>query len=462
MTSDARFLWHPDLHEKAGERLYFVRLVFEPVYPSITPAVIEERLASLGVGSAHVYELIGSHDLIFRAWLSGDIHDFVERLGLPELRKADFMAVRDIHEHFVLPNGSATLRDTDALTVDLTQHINTLIHTAAASDDLSKYTSRGWIAPIFASDGVKFFLAISATIGTSTNIRFDDVLLKHVMQVLDQAGDLVQARSIYAGEGFARLLVLGRFVSARYFEFMDQVLLKLNDGYMRDLFNARTVTAFGSRHGPIIGREMLPSISQGPRSAPDDTRKTLDELLIAGEGSFIEIKASAFLNFDRLVHDGEPDWSTLRPEFVKAVCGMLNQHKEFTSTIIVGAIETKRYRQWLAQQDARHITLGDFTIVGVEEDNPSGDWDKYRRRLEDALESAIAPSPNDFMTIDFEEIRSEGIAKLVLRLEMEPVRRIFYAIDDDRLWVRRGAKVIDLHGHERDQYVEDVKGAANS
>jgi hypothetical protein len=45
---------------------------------------------------------------------------------------------------------------------------------------------------------------------------------------------------------------------------------------------------------------------------------------------------------------------------------------------------------------------------------------------------------------------------------MEPVRRIFYAIEDDRLWVRRGAKVIELHGHERDQYVEDVKSAANS
>ncbi|MHB8233635.1 MAG: AlbA family DNA-binding domain-containing protein [Solirubrobacteraceae bacterium] len=456
--SEATHIWHPKLHQQAGERLYFVRLAFEPVYPEITPDLIRDRLRELGVGSAQVYELIGAHDLVFRVWLSGDVREFVERLRLPELRSADFMAVRNIREHFVLsdsnPNGPL---DLDQLTQGIVEEINQAIHGESTDVDLAEYVKKGWIHPLHVGDGIKFFISVAASIGTSANISFDDVLFHHVRQIFDEASNLVEERSIYAGDGFARLLLLGRLPAADYFAFTERILFRLNDQYIRQLFSARTVTAFGSRRSPIFGQELLPPGFVRTEDRPTSQRRTLEELLTEGEGSNIEVKATAFLNFNDYVQGEAPDWSALRPELVKAVCGLLNQRTDSISTLIVGVVETGRFRKWLSSYGEALPAVGDFTLIGVEEDNPSGNWDKYRRRLEDALDSAIAPAPSDFMRMSFEEAELDGKAKLLLRIELEPTNRVFYAKGRDSLWVRRGARVRELHDLERDDFIAEKR-----
>jgi len=251
---------------------------------------------------------------------------------------------------------------------------------------------------------------------------------------------------------------MGRFQGEKYFDFINRVVIRLNDEDMREMFIARTYTALGSRPEPVVAREHLkpPTVSgfRKRETQPPDLVRLLEQ----GEGQCLEVKASAFLNFDRLVTKGEPDWSNLRPEFIKAVCGLLNQLNARTATLIVGAVETPRYRQWLDAHNRRY-EIGQFTVLGVEEDNPSGDWDKYQRRLMDSLASAIDPSPVPFIEAFLEEIDHDGTSSTLLRIELTPIGTPFYAKNSDVLWVRSGAQVNPLSQRTRDDFVGRMAAA---
>ena len=252
---------------------------------------------------------------------------------------------------------------------------------------------------------------------------------------------------------------MGRFPGEKYFAFINRVVIRLNDEDMREMFIARTYTALGSRPEPVISMEHLkpPTVSE-PRKREARESADLVRLLEQGEGQCLEVKASAFLNFDRLVNKGEPDWSKLRPEFIKAVCGLLNQLNARTATLIVGAAETTRYEQWLDEHNRRY-EIGQFTVLGVEEDNPSGDWDKYQRRLMDSLASAIDPSPVPFIEAFLEGLDHDGASSTLLRLELTPIGTPFYAKDSDVLWVRSGAQVNSLSQRTRDDFVGRMAAA---
>lgn len=465
MTTPAQYVWHPELHWQTGERLYFVRLYFEPVYPDVRDVLLE-RFDRLGIRSFHVYELVGGFDLMLRVWYSGHVTDLMAGLELPDVRRADYMEVRKIHEHWVHADGdpgeSPALHD---LTPDLVERINQQIH-GDGNHDLARYVRAGLIAPITSQEGVKFFIAVMASIGNSASINFTEVLVDHVSEVLDSASDIVEGRSIYAGDGFGRVLLMGRFSGKDYFEFMERVVVRLNSKPMRQIFSARTASVFGVSRNPLAGQEMLDpervtSVGKAKDHQVDDDvgAEELDSILTKGEGQYVEVKASAFLNLDRLVHQSAPSWDELRPELVKAVCGLLNQRERKRATLIIGAVETDRYRSWLDENRDKLPEIGDFTILGLEEDNPSGDWDLYQRRLADSLDSAIQPSPLPYMTLALEQHLQDDTKRLVMRIVLTPSGRPFYDRSGDRLWVRQGAQVKELRGREHDEFVRSMERA---
>lgn len=460
MTDLARYVWHPQLHRELGERLYFVRLSFEPVYPELEQ-LLADRLERHGVGSYHAYELIGAFDVMLRIWHSGDIRELIKDLELPELRRADFMEVSSIHEHWALAEAEVDEEPrVEEVSPALAEELNVEINRSEGRD-LSRYVAEGYIAPIPTRGGVKFFVSVTASTGTSAGIQFDEVLFSHVNQRLDSAGTLTDGRSVYAGHGFARLLLMGRFDPKDYFEFIEQVVLALNDDYLRGIFSARTSTAFGAQPMPFLGSDVLDPqrlrsvVREGATPSDDEPLVDLGELLEQGENERVEVKASAFLAFDRLVHQGESDWEHLRPEFIKAVCGLLNRTDRRKGTLIVGAVETERYRDWLREYPEDLPEIGTFTLIGLELDNPSGDPDLYYRRLTDALDSAIHPAPTPYMSFAIEKQVSGGHGKELLRIELRPNGKPFYA--DRCFWVRQGAQVKELVDRDRDEYVEQMK-----
>lgn len=460
MTDLARYVWHPQLHREIGERLYFVRLSFEPVYPELEQ-LLAERLETQGVSSYHAYELIGGFDVMLRIWHSGDIRGLIKNLELPELRRADFMEVSSIHEHWAQAEAEVEEEPRVAdVSPSLVEELNNEINRTEGRD-LSKYVANGFLVPIPIRGGVKFFVSVTASTGTSAGIQFDDILFDHVNQRLESAGDLLEGRSIYAGHGFARLLLMGRFESKDYFQFVKQVVLALNDNYLRGIFSARTSTAFGARPMPFLGSDVLDPqrlrsvVREGAPPQDDEPLVDLGGLLEQGESERVEVKASAFLSFDRLVHQGESDWEQLRPEFIKAVCGLLNRIDMRKGTLIVGAVETDRYRDWLSNYPEVLPKIGAFTLIGLELDNPSGDPDLYYRRLTDALDAAIQPAPTPYMSFAIEKQVPGGDGKELLRIEIRPSGKPFYA--NKRFWVRQGAQVKELADRDRDEYVEQMK-----
>ncbi len=398
---------------------------------------------------------------MLRLWYAGDILELMRGLRLPNLRNSDYMEIRRIHEHWVMSaRGIDAEPDLSALDAPTVERLNTEIHNPNGAD-LSQSVDAGLLFPVPIQEGVKFFVAVTASIGSGAGIKFGDVLFQHVSEVLDRAQHLIQGRSVYEGDGFAKLLLMGRFAEEDYFAFMDQVVAQLNDTYLRNVFFARTVTALGMRKAPMLGTDLLdPKAVASPYPAQppptEDTSRPLDELLAGGENQHLEVKASAFLNFNRFVNDGTPDWSELRPEFIKAICSLLNQHDRNRATLVAGAIETAPYRDWIADRSAYLAEVGEFSILGIDEDNPAGDWELYKRRLTDTLAAVIEPSPVPYMTISLEEHAATG--KSLLRIEVTPNGTPFY---DKRgpvkFWVRQGAQVKDLDAPERDAYVAEMK-----
>lgn len=443
----------PKVHRDADHRLYFVRLDFEPVFPDVK-TLLRSRLLELGAHAAHVYDLIGAHDLLLRIQYTGEIRELIEELRLPDMRRAEFMAVRRQPTYW-----AEGMSDRRLPTLAHVGELSAALSSPNPNPDLQRFVDLGLVIPIMDRPGVKFFIAVSASIGQSSSINFDDVLLRYVTRVLDDAGDLIFDRSVYSGDGFARLLIMGRLRPERYFDFMNNVVFALSDEYMRELFSARTATSFGTQPNPMIAIEDLESFAQSTHARQRTDSPAVEKLLLAGETQTLEVKASAFLNFDRLVHSNDPDWTEMRPEFVKAVCGLLNQSSPVPSTLLVGAVETARYHKWLTDHDGDLVVVGDYTIVGVEEDQPSGDWDAYQRRVIDALDKAITPSPAPYIRISLEEAsvtRHAGTRK-VLRLELTPQGRAFYQKSGDKLWVRTGAQVRELRGEDRDKFVLSMR-----
>jgi hypothetical protein len=440
---------HETLHRQRGETLYFVRLYFEPVYPDIAQD-LRRQLLEFGVGSAHVYELIGGYDVILRLWYDNDIRELIEGLNLRELRRADFMTVSRLHEHWALPQPVQS-ESPDALQQPL------------GPSDADSLCEAGLLAKITDRPGIKFFIVVTATIGMNATIRFNDVLYRHVSRILKDAGEIIHDRSIYAGDGFARLIVMGRFKEENYFRFMDQVVARLNDEATRDVFSARTVTFLSTSPEPMVAFENLAIEPKHP--APRHERLSTVALLSAGESQTVEIKATAFLNLDRWIAKPEedPDWSRLRPEFAKAVCGLLNEIQDEQTILLVGAIEHSRpnYAEWLRGQQEPIPQIGEFSVIGVEEDNPSGDWDLYQRRLMDALDKAIEPAPSPYITAVLETIGEEGSARRrILRLELRKPRQPFYLRGDEKLFVRSGTQTKGHGGRQRDEIVKQLENGA--
>jgi hypothetical protein len=459
ITGLARYVWHPALHRQAGEKLFFIRLYFAPVYPDIKEDLVE-LFKKLDVGSAHVYELIGGSDLMLRLWYAGDILELMRALRLPNLRSSDYMEIRRIHEHWVMPTRSTDAEpDLSALDAPTVEQLNAEIHNPDGPD-LSQSVDAGLLSPVPLQEGVKFFVAVTASIGSGDGIKFGDVLFQRISEVLDEAGRLIQGRSVYEGDGFAKLLLMGRFAEEDYFPFMDQVVAKLNDTYLRDVFFARTITALGMRRAPMLGTDLIdPKAVAGHPTQPSpdkDSSRPLEELLAGGENQHLEVQASAFLDFDRFVDEAAPDWSELRPGFVKAICSLLNQRDRKRATLVAGAIETLRYRDWIADRAADLAEVGDFSIWGIDEDNPAGDWELYQSRLTDSLAAVIEPSPVPVMNISLEKHTESG--KSLLRIEVTPDGTPFY---DERgpvkFWIREGSEIKDLGVPERDVYIAEMK-----
>ncbi|HEU5142366.1 MAG TPA: ATP-binding protein [Solirubrobacterales bacterium] len=450
-------VWHPLVHQKwAHERLYFWRMGFFPTYDreEIT-AGLEKTLEDHDIRSYTCYELIGIHDLLLRAWVPDsesydDVQDsLISNLGKANLRLCDAFVVSRTVRHWVWGEG----RPLEDPNVDDPAQILTDdgIRDVQERPELhpvlvKKYRGAKLIGDAEHSKGLKFVLVVtSLTEANSLPVKVR--LQERLISILDNAPKGISERSLYAGDGFGRFLIMGRVEFDKFHLIGEYFVNKLNDELNAD-FVARTYTHLAAFDTPLIRQDRL---LHSDTTSVDDlvADMSVEDLLRSEESAKLEVKGSAFLDLKRLIEgDHKPNW-----EHPKVIHSVLKTITAFLNSeggrLIIGALESTHFKEAsvMAQLGAVPV-VGSYYCVGVEVDYIEGGWDAFERRLREIIQTRIAPNPDPHITINRRVVRERVLCQVVV----EPSAHEWFYLNGDELYVRHGNKSDLLSGPDADRH----------
>jgi hypothetical protein len=286
-------LWHHDVHRQHQERLYFWRLGFYPTYSRDEVEVcLRTTLEEAEVKSAVCYELFGPYDLLLRVWLPldfGDIQEFqdllIENLSRTDLNMCDPFQVSQPARHWVFPVGDegmprpsseaiAALDDStisaierDALEPARKAELEKKEHLFADLDGSTETTDPD-------DPGIKFAVVVAGDPRLTTKQHKN--FLETLALILDGAETLKQ-RSLYAGSGFGHFLILGRVTNESFFRLGSDLLDRINEADIHQLYNARTYTHVSGQREYLLFRESL--IEQIAAAPPRNQRQDRESLV---------------------------------------------------------------------------------------------------------------------------------------------------------------------------------------
>lgn len=468
-----RLHWHSRVHKDWGkERLYFWRLRFRPTYMrDDLQRALRELLAEARIGSYMVYEVFGDFDLLIRLWLPSTIaaqefSDLLEeRLGPLDLDDHDNFEVDSILRHWVWgegdPVGPSDARMLEPpLSDEQIAEVNGGQPSRALLDHLRE---QHLVKDVNPSDGIKFAMTITTPVKglPPEHRRRAQTRLK---EIVDAAGD-IHERSLYYGHGLGVFVILGR-VAHRHF---DALRAQLADPIARQLGNewigARTYTMV------VASWELLPFRDELPLAqALRDEEIAIEEALTRPEGLRVEVKGSAFVNFDRMLLGGrdlEED-PRITHSVLRTIAAMLNTEG---GTLVIGALEPERYAN--CEQLAEWPRLGEYACAGIHHDwgiwaNGRGNgrgtgWDRFDRELNKRIADRIQPLASTWLRITLERVGDVPLARVVVK---RPDRHWYHvhALDPDKrgfasggqrrteFFVRRGGSSVVLDGVDADEY----------
>lgn len=445
----SRYQWHSRVHKEWGkERLYFWRLRFQPVYER--GAVIDrlqEVFEEMDIASYAVYELFGEADLLLRVWLktahtATDLKDKLhERIRELNLSHAEHFSVSKILRHWVWDDEGLAPPSNDRLLEPLPDHhINQVNMGRATRSTLSTLTADGLLAETLHIRGIKFAMVITAPVQELSLDQQND-LRRRVTEIVEQA-DRIQERSLYQGSGFGLYLLLGRVDYDHFDDIRRQLADPINTGVVPASIGARTYTMIVPGQDFLLFQDILPLAKQ----IRDDEDFHAEQVLRSDESSKIEVKASAYLDYNRLLlgdgrREKNDEWTT--EGVLRAVCALLNTEG---GTVVVGALEQRRFPRLGPFAEAPKI--GRYICVGVEPDYFGRDWDRYELDLQKLFRDRIKDKPGLWLNVTREAVQGVDVAKIYIR---QPDRDWYY-LDGRRFFVRQGGATIELDGPDADNW----------
>ena len=292
-------IWHHRVHEGLGERLFFWRLEFENGYPRDSArAGLKAALAQCGVRSVAVYEMLGVHDVLVRVWLPADRHPSAfdaklakelkpHGLGKHEVFAVDYEVChwgfgrdgtreeplkRDVR---TLVRDRERLKNLDAMEVIPPGEADSLTSDCLISlprfDDVER-------------PGIKFAIVVSDDSNTtesnevlaSAEGRLDSfengpVELEQMVTAVVGDAATIAHRSLYAGWGFGRFLILGRVDYDEFHDVNSKLVRQLTAAPVRERFGATTTTLVSAQRGLQLFSESLtscPFVARPPANTP--------------------------------------------------------------------------------------------------------------------------------------------------------------------------------------------------
>jgi hypothetical protein len=448
----ARFQWHPRVHTQWGkERLYFWRLRFLPAYHRKTAVdALLKILKDRNVNAYTIYELFGEWDLMVRLWLPREttsvelgaaVSEMVKQVGLHD---EDHFSVDDIVRHWVWGAGTELERPSDTRMLDAPPPDDEIAQINKLSPDtelVARLESENLLRSVSHHPGIKFAMVVTAPVANPP-IKQRHRLLKELTRIVDGADEILE-RSLYQGHGLGSFLILGRVLEGRFDAIRTQIADKITDGIDPESIGARTYTMIVASQDSLDVRDVLRP--QHDIRAAEEV--SVEDALQQPESDTLEVKASAFTDYDRVLHgDGESNENDVADRGVlKAVTAMLNSGG---GTVVIGALEARRYARD-AQALGDPLAIGDYLCVGVQRDfGNDHDWDHYARRLLAIIGQRIDPGPHLWINLTREAVDGVAMAKITIAA---PDRHWYYQ-QGKHFYVRRGSESIELLGTEADRY----------
>jgi hypothetical protein len=457
---DVRWQWHPEIRETwVKERLYFWRLAFPTYDQSRVVERLEEVMHRVGVKAYAVYELYGGYDILLRVWLpttqkvfEAAFHDVFQS---SEIVIEEF-SVKEVVTHWPWAEADGSMRplDEDVLTTRISNDEIARINAGPGLGEVAEYQERGMIAPSWHSQGIKFIVLVGASrhgmpVAADKRLRAD--LLQIVMSAND---DVFTEKSIYQGIGFCGYLIIGRVRSDAFHQIEGELVYPINEIVAPEKFGSRTTTFTMSTEDLLAFSETMAIDEDVPR------QRSASEWLEQEEGQLLEVKGSAFADYNAWLHAQPP---TKKPplndipgdSLLKAITGFLNAEG---GSIVLGALEIERYGR--NPQFQGLPIIGSYLVpgLGVELGDRGWNWDKYERALRDLMAARIDRNPNQFVHFYGDGIESRPVCVLTVR---EPHRSpisghwFYHRQKGERrshFWVREGNRTVEKDGNEIVEY----------
>jgi Putative DNA-binding domain len=399
------FLWNPELHRViANEQLVFMLLGFDPLYRrNMAVSHIKAAMASLGVRSYAIWELIGDHDVVIQAWLPRGITTSRVQDQLADVSTLTFdslsMSVEQTIYHWMWDKPI----DLDAHEAHITSDDYVNLNDRALrvpARRISQYQKYGYVHKAPTASDMKFFLRVTnphRAISSDGKRQLVDLARKVVLDPIVRGGVVYQV----SGDAGC-YLITGRIQPKRYEDIASMMRDTLGSTGLLDSVKSRTTTHISAFAMPLDRREqLLPTREEDAISVPDEPSVT--SWLHRVESDDLEFKASAFTDIRSKVsprqtaaghlHAQETERANARSaaeqvsSVAKAVIGMLNADG---GTIVIGVAETDKFDADSFSSVYRSVRrVGSRAVIGVDDELGKDGWDGYQRRLATRLRNLV-------------------------------------------------------------------------
>jgi hypothetical protein len=448
-----QIVWHHSAHQRwAQESLHYVRLGFSPVYQKIkTLESLDNYLKDRGITSYGRYEVFGSIDILLRLWLKKELNVATLcqelRSSLSDCTLIDVFSVSDTCYHWLWkdPNNPGKM-----LAPELNKYPPIGLIEATNKfclDDklLEQQINGNLIRKYSPCRGVMFFTFIPQFSGGYKAVK--TITSEIVKDYWNSSA--IRDLAVYEGIGLYSVLIKGVVRYSNYDKLSLKLLDHINNIGLYQQVKTETLLVTGDSCDSFHQREYLAV----PRNATiaEHSKRSIDYYLSCDEDESLEIKASIDTPFTRvLLGDGKSDSTPKLAEdgVLKAVASLLNTNG---GEVILGMFETSKIPQDKLSSIYNQYPHSDkYIVVGIESENNFKDWDKYKLRLVDLINSHIRCDvpigPMEWISIERLSLEQSGLTKsiAIVRIQQTPPDILFKI--DGKYFKREDNKNAQIEG----------------
>jgi hypothetical protein len=226
------FFYHPEVHRRFGERLFYLLLSIRPFYSDKVRKQLDDFTKDKKITSYCYYEVFGDSDVLIRAWFHPEIEHAEISERITQSIEGVFhilpFEVNAIPEYWALDDDSK-LRGSKAFQLITSDNITKI---QGKSEDFSKilneWKSNHLLFELNQTENIKVFIFIRyLTILRKTR---EEHLNSSIINTIEDLRETKQGEnfSIYKGTGFAQILIKAEVRKTKFFN-INNLVMKLSE-----------------------------------------------------------------------------------------------------------------------------------------------------------------------------------------------------------------------------------------